>query len=132
MHGMMQQVRLLKSLRVGGGGTKEFSFSPSPLGTNLVLELIGTWLGLGLGVFGTKFKFNINLLHETSVFACTNQNISVICIFLVYLSVTKHIKISSIESPCEGNASYSLTDCVREFTNRVRSIQEKHFVLLQS
>ena len=34
-----------------GGGLEQFSVSPSPL---LVLDLIGTWLGLGLGVFGTK------------------------------------------------------------------------------
>ena len=32
----------------------DFSVSPSPLGTNWVLELIETWLGLGLEVFGTK------------------------------------------------------------------------------
>ena len=31
-----------------------FSVSPSPLGTNWVLELFGTWLGFGLGVFGTN------------------------------------------------------------------------------
>ena len=34
-----------------GGGLEQFSVSPSPL---LVLDLIGTWLGLGLGGFGTK------------------------------------------------------------------------------
>ena len=35
----------------GGGGIEDFSVSPSLLGTNLV---IGTWLGFGLGGFGTK------------------------------------------------------------------------------
>ena len=35
----------------GGGGLQHFSVSPSPF---WVLDLIGTWLGLGLGVFGTK------------------------------------------------------------------------------
>ena len=38
----------------GGGGIEDFSVSPSLLGNNLVLELIGTWLGFGLGGFGTK------------------------------------------------------------------------------
>ena len=37
----------------GGGGLQDFSVSPSPLGTNQVLEVIGTWLGLGQGDFGT-------------------------------------------------------------------------------
>ena len=36
------------------GGLQHFSVSPSPLGTNLVLELNETRLGLGLGGFGTK------------------------------------------------------------------------------
>ena len=31
---------------------QDFSVIPSPLGTNLVLELIGTWLGSGLGLGG--------------------------------------------------------------------------------
>ena len=35
-------------------GIQNFSVIPSLLGTNLVLELIGTWLGLGLRGFGTK------------------------------------------------------------------------------
>ena len=40
---------------VGGcGGLQDFSVSPIPLGTNRVLELIGTWFGLGLVGFGTK------------------------------------------------------------------------------
>ena len=34
-----------------GGGIQHFSVSPSPLGTTWVLELILTWLGLGLGFF---------------------------------------------------------------------------------
>ena len=34
------------------GGLQDFSVSPSPLGTNWVLELIGTWFGLGQGVLG--------------------------------------------------------------------------------
>ena len=38
----------------GGGGPQHFSVSPSPLWTNTVLEVIGTWLGLGLGFFWTK------------------------------------------------------------------------------
>ena len=33
---------------------QDFSVSPSPLGPNWGLDLIGTWLGLGLGGFGTK------------------------------------------------------------------------------
>ena len=36
------------------GGIQDFSVSPSPLGTNWVSELIGTWLGLSLGGLGTK------------------------------------------------------------------------------
>ena len=36
------------------GNLNDFSVSPSPFGTNWVLELIGTWMGLGLGGFGTK------------------------------------------------------------------------------
>ena len=36
------------------GGIQDFSASPSPLDTNWAFELIGTWLGFGLGVFGTK------------------------------------------------------------------------------
>ena len=38
----------------GVGGPQDFSVSPSPLGTYWVFELILTWLGLGLGGFGTK------------------------------------------------------------------------------
>ena len=41
---MVQQVRLMI-------GLQHFSVSLSPLGTNWDLELFGTWLGLGLGVF---------------------------------------------------------------------------------
>ena len=37
-----------------GGGLQHYSVSPSPLGTNLGFEIIGTWLGLGLGGLGTK------------------------------------------------------------------------------
>ena len=37
-----------------GGGLQHFSFSPSPLVTFWVSKLIGSWLGLGLGGFGTK------------------------------------------------------------------------------
>ena len=36
------------------GGLQHFSVSLSPLGTNWVLELIGTWLGQVLGGFGTR------------------------------------------------------------------------------
>ena len=36
------------------GGLQEFSVSPSPLGTNWGLELIGAWLGLGLGGLGAE------------------------------------------------------------------------------
>ena len=36
------------------GGLQDFSVSPSPLGPNWVFELGWTWLGLGLGGFGTK------------------------------------------------------------------------------
>ena len=32
----------------------DFSVGPGPLGTNWVLELTGSWLGLGLLGFGTK------------------------------------------------------------------------------
>ena len=32
---------------------QDFNVSPSPLVTNWVFELIGTWLGLGLGGLGT-------------------------------------------------------------------------------
>ena len=39
---------------MGGGGLQHFSVSPSPLVTYWVLKLIGSWLGLGLGGFGTK------------------------------------------------------------------------------
>ena len=42
----------------GGGGLQDFIVSPSPKPhiqqSLLVLDLIGTWLGLGLGGFGTK------------------------------------------------------------------------------
>ena len=37
-----------------GGGLQTFSVSLSPLGTNWALVLNETWLGLGLGDFGTK------------------------------------------------------------------------------
>ena len=37
----------------GGGGLQQLSVSLSPLGTNWVLELIGTWLGLGVEGFET-------------------------------------------------------------------------------
>ena len=40
--------------RLCGGGLQHFSVSPSPLVTYWVLKLIGSWLGLGLGGFGTK------------------------------------------------------------------------------
>ena len=40
----------LKVMGGGGGGLQHFSVSPSP---SWVLDLIGTWLGLGLGDFGT-------------------------------------------------------------------------------
>ena len=40
---------MLKSCGVWGLGV-----SQSPVGTNWVLKLIGTWLGLGQGVFETK------------------------------------------------------------------------------
>ena len=36
------------------GGPQDFSVSPSPLGTNCFFELIGNWLGLGLGGLRTK------------------------------------------------------------------------------
>ena len=35
-------------------GLQDFSVSPRPLGTFGVFELIGTWLGLGLGALGLK------------------------------------------------------------------------------
>ena len=35
----------------GGGGLQDFNVSPSPLGTNWVFELIGTWVwGQGLTI----------------------------------------------------------------------------------
>ena len=40
--------------RLCGGGLQHFSVSPSPLVTFWVSKLIGSWLGLGLGGFGTK------------------------------------------------------------------------------
>ena len=48
---------------------QHFSVSPSPLGTNWVLEVIGAWLGLGLGGFGTK-GFGTGLDNKTSYFCC--------------------------------------------------------------
>ena len=36
------------------GGPQDFSASPKPLEINWVFELIRTWLGLGLGGFGSK------------------------------------------------------------------------------
>ena len=46
---------MLKSLRVVVvGGLQDLGVSRSSLGTNWVFELIGTWLGLGLGHLGTK------------------------------------------------------------------------------
>ena len=42
---------MIKSYGVVVGGLQHFSVSPL---APLVLDLIGTWLGLGLGGFGTK------------------------------------------------------------------------------
>ena len=39
---------------VGVCDLPDFSVSPIPLGTNWVLELIGTWFGLGLGGLGLR------------------------------------------------------------------------------
>ena len=41
---------MLKNYWVGGGCLRDFSVSPSPLGTNLGFEL--GWIGLGLGSGG--------------------------------------------------------------------------------
>ena len=38
---------MLKCFEVVGGGLQDSRVIPSPLRTNLVFELIGTWLGLG-------------------------------------------------------------------------------------
>ena len=48
---------IVSCLKVVGGGWVAYSILvsvPGPFGTNWVLELIGTLLGLGLGGFGTK------------------------------------------------------------------------------
>ena len=37
------------------GGLQDFSVSPIFLGNNKALEIIGTWLGLGLGQGGKGF-----------------------------------------------------------------------------
>ena len=55
------------------GGLQDFSASPSPLGTNWAFELIGTWFGFGLGVFGTKGlgsgldNYNVAVLHKLHI-----------------------------------------------------------------
>ena len=47
-----KKVRLMMFSSVAS--PKSFSDSPGPLGTKRVSELIGTWMGLGLGGFGAK------------------------------------------------------------------------------
>ena len=44
------------------GDQQDFSVSPSPLGTNQVLELIGTWIGLDLGGFRITGFFGTGLI----------------------------------------------------------------------
>ena len=57
--------------RVVGKWPKWLCVSPSPLGTNRVLELINTWLGLGFGGFGHQ-QFILQL--EIKSVCCTSVN----------------------------------------------------------
>ena len=52
------------------GGLWHFSVSPSPF---WFLDLIGTWLGLGLGVFGTK-GLGIGLDNISASFGQASSN----------------------------------------------------------